>query len=78
MSLLIELTYFIGFQIKKAEYGTFISQTKYFLKLLKKFDMQNSKSISTPMTSNVLIDKDESGIEINITKYRGIIESILY
>lgn len=40
--------------------------------------MQNSKSISTPMTSNVLLDKDEQGVEIDITNYRGIIGSLLY
>lgn len=30
------------------------------------------------MTSNLLIYKDEQGVEININKYRGIIESLLY
>lgn len=40
--------------------------------------MQNSKSISTPMTSNVMIDKDENDLEIDIIKYRGIIGSLFY
>lgn len=40
--------------------------------------MQNSKRISTSMASNVLRDKDEKGIEIDITKYRGIIRHLLY
>ncbi|XP_058781059.1 uncharacterized mitochondrial protein AtMg00810-like [Vicia villosa] len=59
MSLIGELTYFLGLQIKQDEVGIFISQTKYYLELLKKFDMKDSKSISTPMKSIVLIDKDE-------------------
>lgn len=78
MSPMGDLTYFLGLQIKQTEEGTFISQTKYCLELLKKFDMQNSKSISALMASNFLIDKDKSGVEIDITKYRGIIGSLLY
>lgn len=56
----------------------FIIQKKYCSEVLKKFDMQGSKCISTLMASNVLIDKNEQGIKINITKYRGIIGSLLY
>lgn len=78
MSLMGKLTYFLGLQINQAKNGTFISQMKYFFKLLNKFDMQKSKSISTLMASNVLIDKDANCVEIKITKYRGIIGSLLY
>lgn len=39
MSLMEELTYFLGFQIKKAKYGTFLRQIKYCLELKNKFDM---------------------------------------
>lgn len=46
MSLMGELTYFLGLQIKQAEDRTFISQLKYYLELLKKFDIQILKSIS--------------------------------
>lgn len=35
-------------------------------------------SVSTPMASNMLIDKDKNGVEFEITKYRGIIGSLLY
>lgn len=77
MSLMGELIYFLGLQIKQAEEGTFISQTKYFLELLKKFEMKDLKSISTPMDLNVLIDKDERGVDFNVTRYRGIIGSLL-
>lgn len=59
MSLMGELAYFLGLQIMKAEEGNFISQTKYFLELLKNFDMEYSISISTYMQSIVLIEKDE-------------------
>lgn len=55
MSLMGVLTYFLGLHIKQGEEGTFISQTKYCLDLLKKFEMKDSKTITTPITSNMLI-----------------------
>lgn len=73
MSFMGEITYFLGLQIKQAEEGTFIIQTKYFLELLKKFDMKDSKSILTPMTSNVLIDKDERRVDFYATMSIDII-----
>lgn len=73
MSLMGELNYLLGLKIKKMENGTFISQTKYFLELLKKCGINKSKTISEPMASNVLIDKDENGLEIETTKYRCVI-----
>lgn len=69
MSLIGELTYFLGLQIKQGEEEFFISQMKYYLDLLKKFEMKDSKTISTPMASNVLIDKDERGVNFDITMY---------
>jgi hypothetical protein len=38
-----ELKYFLGFQIKQLQEGTFISQTKYIQDILKKFGMKNDK-----------------------------------
>lgn len=40
--------------------------------------MKDSNSLSTPMALKVLIDKDEQDIEIEISKYRVIIRSLLY
>jgi len=65
MSLMGELTYFLGLQIKKICDGIFLSQTKYGLELLKKFEMQDCKSIGTPMASTLSIDKDEFYIEVD-------------
>jgi hypothetical protein len=41
MSMMGELKYFLGFQIKQLQDGTFISQTKYIQDLLKKFGMKD-------------------------------------
>ena len=39
MSMMGELTYFLGFQVKQLAKGTFISQAKYTKGILEKFDM---------------------------------------
>ena len=78
MSMMGELTFFLGLQIKKMENGTFISQTKYYKEVLKKFGMDTAKEASTPMGTSCYLDKDESGIEVNETMFRGMIGFLLY
>jgi hypothetical protein len=56
-----ELKYFLGFQIKQLQEGTFISQTKYIQDILKKFEMKNGKPIKTPMGTNGHLDLDTGG-----------------
>ncbi|WJX13359.1 hypothetical protein P8452_03755 [Trifolium repens] len=75
MSMMGELTYFLGLQIKQLEEGTFIYQTKYCLELLKKFGMTDSKIMETPMASTCALSKDEEGKDVEITKYRGYSDS---
>jgi hypothetical protein len=60
MSMMGELRYFLGFQIKQQE-GTFISQTKYIQDILKKFGMKDGKPIKTPMGTNGHLDLDTRG-----------------
>ena len=78
MSMMGELTFFLGLQIKQMENGTFISQSKYCKEVLKKFGMDTTKEVSTLMGTSCYLDKDESGIEVNQTMFRGMIGSLLY
>jgi hypothetical protein len=41
MSMMGELKYFLGFQAKQLQEGTFISQTKYIQDILTKFGMKD-------------------------------------
>jgi hypothetical protein len=43
MSMMGELQYFLGLQIKQVKYGTFVHQTKYTKDMLRKFQMQDVK-----------------------------------
>jgi hypothetical protein len=56
ISMMSELTFFLGFQIKQDEDRTFISQTKYTHDILKKFSMDKAKPIKTPMGTNSHLD----------------------
>jgi hypothetical protein len=64
MSMMGELKYFLGFQIKQLQDGTFISQTKYIQDILKKFGMKDGKPIKTPMGTNGHLDHDTGGKSI--------------
>jgi len=78
MSMMGELNYFLGLQVKQMDKGTFVSQHKYCKELLKRFEMENSKEMATPMSTSEHLDKDEKGKEVDIKKYRGMIGSLLY
>jgi hypothetical protein len=78
MSMMGELKYFLGFQIKQLQEGTFISQTKYIQDILKKFGMKNGKPIKTPMGTNGHLDLDTGGKSVDQKVYRSMIGSLLY
>jgi hypothetical protein len=78
MSMMGELKYFLGFQIKQLQEGTFISQTKYIQDILKKFGMKDGKPINTPMGTNGHLDLDTGGKSVDQKVYRSMIGSLLY
>jgi hypothetical protein len=59
MSKIVELSFFLGLQIKQLKDGIFVSQSKYLKDMLKKFGLENAKSIKTPMATNGHLDLDE-------------------
>ena len=78
MSMIGELSYFLGLQIKQLKNGTFVSQGKYIKDMIKKFGMIDSKVISTPMRTNGNLDSDASGNMVDQKLYRSMIGSLLY
>jgi len=59
MSIVGEGTYFLGLQIKQMTHGTFLCQSKYCTNLLKKFEMENYKEVTTPMSTKCYLDSHE-------------------
>ena len=78
MSMIGELTFFLGFQVKQMREGIFISQEKYTKDLLKRFKMDEYKLSKTPMQYNGHLDLDEGGKLVGQTLYRSMIGSLLY
>ena len=52
MSMIGKLSYFLGLQIKQMKNGIFVIQGKYIKDMLKKFGINDTKAISTPMGTN--------------------------
>jgi hypothetical protein len=72
------LKYFLGFQVKQLQEGTFISQTKYTQDILTKFGMKDAKPIKTPMGTNGHLDLDTGGKSVDQKVYWSMIGSLLY
>ncbi|GKA10796.1 retrovirus-related pol polyprotein from transposon TNT 1-94 [Tanacetum coccineum] len=73
MSMMGELNFFLGLQIKQMEDGIFFNQSKYIKEMLKKFGLEDSKPMKTPMSSDTKLTKDEECESVDSTKYRGMI-----
>jgi hypothetical protein len=78
MSMMGEFQYFLGLQIKQVKDGTFVHQTKYTKDMLRKFQMQDLKLMSTPMGSTTTLDADDNREPVDQQEYRSMIGSLLY
>ena len=78
MSVMGELTCFLGFQVKQLKEGTFLSQTKYIQDILKKFGMKDAKPAKTLMGTNGHLDLDAGGKFVDQKVYRSMIGSLFY
>ena len=78
MSMVGELTFFLGFQVKQRKEGIFISEEKYARNIVKKFGLDSKKHAFTPMSSSTKLNVDSFGVEVTPTLYRSIIGSLLY
>ena len=78
MSMMGELNYFLGLQIKKRSDGIFINQTKYTRELIKKFGLEDAKTRKTPTAITTKLDKDEQGKNVDIKLYKSMISNLLY
>jgi hypothetical protein len=78
MSMIGELSYFLGLQIKQLKNDIFVSQGKYIKDMLKKFGIEDAKGISTPMGTNGSLDCDTSDNMVEQKMYQSMIGSLLY
>jgi hypothetical protein len=77
-SMMGELQFFLGLQIKQSKEGTFVHQAKYTKDIVRRFKMEDSNVMATPMSTTTTLDADEEGEHMDHKEYRGIIGSLLY
>jgi len=78
MSLLGELTYFLGLQVQQTKDGIFLSQIKYLKQILKKCGMEDSKLVCTPMVIGCSLSSNDESPTVNQPTYIYMIGSLLY
>ena len=72
------MTYFLGIEIKQSQNKVLICQRKYAKEILKKFQMEECKSISTPMNQKEKFNKEDGANKIDEGYYRSLIGCLKY
>nr|GEX24523.1 hypothetical protein [Tanacetum cinerariifolium] len=78
MSLMGELTFFLGLQVKQKKDRIFISQDKYVAEILRKFGLTEGKSASTLIDTEKPLLKDPDGDDVDVHIYISMIGSLMY
>jgi hypothetical protein len=78
MSMMGELTFSLGIQVKQMKHVTFVHQAKYMKDLMKKLNMDAHKPVSTSMSTTTSLDLDENSEAVDQREYRSMIGSLLY
>ncbi|GJX88827.1 retrovirus-related pol polyprotein from transposon TNT 1-94 [Tanacetum coccineum] len=78
MSMMGQMSFFLGLQVSQSPGGIFINQAKYALETLKKYGMDLSNPVDTPMVDRLKLDEDLMGIPVDQTRFRGMVGSLMY
>ncbi|GJV21487.1 retrovirus-related pol polyprotein from transposon TNT 1-94 [Tanacetum coccineum] len=78
MSMMGQMSFFLGLQISQSPRGIFLNQSKYASEIIKKYGLLTSDSVDTPMVEKKKIDEDLQGTPVDATLYRGMIGSLMY
>ena len=70
--------YFLGLEVWQTLERIFLNQGKYVVKILKRFDMLECKSMNTPMEDKMKLMVNTSSELIDSTLYRQIIGLLMY
>ncbi|GJS19683.1 retrovirus-related pol polyprotein from transposon TNT 1-94 [Tanacetum coccineum] len=78
MSMMGQISFFIGLQVSQNPGGIFINQSKFDLKILKKFGMDSCDPVDTPMVDRLKLDEDPLGILVDQTRFHSMVGSLMY
>ncbi|GKC03652.1 retrovirus-related pol polyprotein from transposon TNT 1-94, partial [Tanacetum coccineum] len=78
MSMMGQMSFFLGLQISQSPRGIFLNQSKYAYEIIKKYGLLTSDSVDTPMVEKNKLDEDLQGTPVDATLYHGMIGSLMY
>nr|GEV91763.1 uncharacterized mitochondrial protein AtMg00810-like [Tanacetum cinerariifolium] len=78
MSMMGEMTFFLGLQVNQSPRGIFIKQPNYVNEILKKYGLNSCDIIGNPMDIKDKLDLDQIGTPVDVTKYRSMIGALMY
>nr|GEW37508.1 hypothetical protein [Tanacetum cinerariifolium] len=78
MSMMGQMSFFLGLQISQSPGGIFLNQAKYANDILKKYGLDKCEPVDTPMMERSKLDEDHSKIPVDQNRYRSMIGSLMY
>nr|GEW14465.1 hypothetical protein [Tanacetum cinerariifolium] len=78
MSMMGQMSFFLGLQVSQSLGGILINQSKFALEIFKKFGMDSCDSVDTPMVDRLKLDEDPLGIPVDQTCFRSMVGSLMY
>nr|GEU37070.1 retrovirus-related Pol polyprotein from transposon TNT 1-94 [Tanacetum cinerariifolium] len=78
MSMMGEMTFFLGLQGNQSPCDIFINQSNYVLEILKKYGMKSCDPVGTLMEIKDKLNLDQNGAPVDATKYRSMIGALMY
>nr|GEY21936.1 retrovirus-related Pol polyprotein from transposon TNT 1-94 [Tanacetum cinerariifolium] len=76
MSMMGEMTFFLGLQVNQSPSGIFINQSKYVHEILKKYGLNTFDIVGTPVDIKDKLDLDQIGTPVDATKYHSMIGTV--
>ncbi|GKC07012.1 retrovirus-related pol polyprotein from transposon TNT 1-94, partial [Tanacetum coccineum] len=78
MSMMGQMSFFLGLQVSQSSEGIFINQSKYAQEILIKYGMDTSDPVDTPMVDHLKLDEDPLGIPVDQTRFQSMVGSLMY
>nr|GEY15626.1 hypothetical protein [Tanacetum cinerariifolium] len=78
MSMMGEMTFFLGLQVNRSPSGIFINQSNYVNEILKKYGLNTCDIIGTLMDIKDKLDLDQIETPVDAMKYRSMIGALMY
>ncbi|GJY83389.1 retrovirus-related pol polyprotein from transposon TNT 1-94 [Tanacetum coccineum] len=76
MSMMGQMSFFLGLQISQSPKGIFINQYKYASEIVKKYGVLTTNSVDTPLIEKSNLDEDLQGKQVDATLYHSMIGSL--